>query len=85
MKDVASRTDRASFTEWIKTAFSRMVAQCIAAVAPAQERITTASPPHCAKTTRVSDSGERWSVDDTRQSGGSRTFGSRCPSHERNR
>jgi Leu/Phe-tRNA-protein transferase len=31
MKNVASRTDRASFTVWIKTAFSRMTTQCAAA------------------------------------------------------
>jgi hypothetical protein len=31
MKNVASRTDRASFTVWIKTAFSRIGTQCAAA------------------------------------------------------
>jgi hypothetical protein len=33
MKNVASKTDRASFTVWIKTAFSRMTTPCAAAVA----------------------------------------------------
>jgi hypothetical protein len=33
VKNVAPRTDHSSFTVWIKTAFSRMAARCIAAFA----------------------------------------------------